>query len=182
LPHDPSLPFSDHGAERIIIKRMAIACEPGAFFARVPNIGPFDTFYRSHTMAVKTSKRAGEMMRAGGSASMPQVSDKVIRDLVQVFRLLSDETRLRILFYLVQNQELHVTDLCDRLGQTQPAVSHHLALLRVSGLIEARREGKHNFYSVRSDVFGELLVSLFSSTGEVPKKIKFHDFTLAYNG
>lgn len=132
-------------------------------------------------MALKTSKRGSEPTKTAGGA-MPAVSDTVIRDLVQVFRLLSDETRLRILFYLVQNQELHVTDLCDRLGQTQPAVSHHLALLRVSGLIEARREGKHNFYSVRTDVFGELLVSLFSASGEVPKRIKFHDFTLTYNG
>lgn len=132
-------------------------------------------------MAVKTNKRGSEATKAT-TAPVPTVSDTVIRDLVQVFRLLSDETRLRILFYLVQNQELHVTDLCERLGQTQPAVSHHLALLRVSGLIEARREGKHNFYSVRTDVFGELLVSLFSSAGEVPKRVKFHDFTLTFNG
>ncbi|MDR3635682.1 MAG: metalloregulator ArsR/SmtB family transcription factor [Isosphaeraceae bacterium] len=132
-------------------------------------------------MAVKTNKRGAEVTKPS-SGAMPPVSDIVIRDLVQVFRLLSDETRLRILFYLVQNQELHVTDLCERLGQTQPAVSHHLALLRVSGLIEARREGKHNFYSVRTDVFGELLVSLFSGSDEVPKRIKFHDFTLTYNG
>jgi ArsR family transcriptional regulator len=77
---------------------------------------------------------------------------------------------------------MHVTDLCNRLGQSQPAVSHHLALLRVSGLIESRREGKHNFYSVRADHFGELLISLFSSTGEMPRKVKFHDFLLSYGG
>ena len=75
-----------------------------------------------------------------------------------------------------------MTDLCNRLGQSQPAVSHHLALLRVSGLIESRREGKHNFYSVRADHFGELLVSLFSATGEMPKKIRFNNFTLTYGG
>jgi len=116
------------------------------------------------------------------ATGVPQVSDQSIRDLVQVFRLVSDETRLRILFYLAQNNELHVTDLCNRLGQSQPAVSHHLALLRVSGLIEARREGKHNFYSVSGDVFGRLLTDIFSVTGEVPKKIKFHDFTLSHQG
>ena len=101
---------------------------------------------------------------------MPEVSEQAVRELAQVFKLLSDETRLRILFYLAQNNELHVTDLCNRLGQSQPAVSHHLALLRVSGLIESRREGKHNFYSVRTDHFGELLVSLFSATGEMPQE------------
>ena len=133
-------------------------------------------------MALKTNKRESDAAKGSMLTSMPAVSDQTLRDLVQVFRLLSDETRLRILVLLAQNQELHVTDLCDRLGQSQPAVSHHLALLRVSGLIESRREGKHNFYSVRTDHFGELLVSLFSSTGEMPKKIRFHDFTLTHDG
>jgi len=113
---------------------------------------------------------------------MPEVSEQAVRELAQVFKLLSDETRLRILFYLAQNSELHVTDLCNRLGQSQPAVSHHLALLRVSGLIESRREGKHNFYSVRTDHFGELLISLFSAAGEMPRKVRFHDFVLSYSG
>ena len=115
---------------------------------------------------------------------LPEVSEQSISELAQVFKLLSDETRLRILFYLAlsENRELHVTDLCHRLGQSQPAVSHHLALLRVSGLIEARREGKHNFYSIRSESFGDLLIRLFSASGEVPKKIRFNDFTLTYHG
>ena len=132
-------------------------------------------------MAKKMIKRVSES--AGQTATgMPAVSDQIVRELAQVFKLLSDETRLRILLYLAQNEEMHVTQLCNRLGQSQPAVSHHLALLRVSGLIESRREGKHNFYSVRSDHFGELLVDLFSSTGSIPKKIRLHDFILTYEG
>jgi ArsR family transcriptional regulator len=132
-------------------------------------------------MPRKATKRSGE---ANGHAAdtTSDVSEQAIRDLAQVFKLLSDETRLRILFYLAQNDELHVTDLCQRLGQSQPAVSHHLALLRVSGLIESRREGKHNFYSVRTDQFGDLLVSLFSAVGEKPRKLRFHDFVLSYSG
>jgi DNA-binding transcriptional ArsR family regulator len=136
-------------------------------------------------MARKDTKRASETN--GQVATMgTEVSDQSVRELAQVFKLLSDETRLRILFYLALSPhgELHVTDLCQRLGQSQPAVSHHLALLRVSGLIESRREGKHNFYTVRTDHFGELLLSLFSAAGEVPrnKKYRFHDFTLTYSG
>ncbi len=114
--------------------------------------------------------------------SMPPISEQAVRDLSQVFKLLSDETRLRILVYLAQNGELHVTDICGRLGQSQPAVSHHLALLRVSGLIEARREGKHNFYSVRAAYFGELLGELLSATGEMPKKVRFQQFLLTHEG
>ncbi len=128
-----------------------------------------------------TPKRATES-NGQTTTTMPAVSEPVVRELAQVFKLLSDETRMRILLYLAQSHELHVTDLCTKLGQSQPAVSHHLALLRVSGLIESRREGKHNFYSVRADHFGELLISLFSSTGDMPKKVKFHDFLLSYVG
>ncbi|HEU5116143.1 MAG TPA: metalloregulator ArsR/SmtB family transcription factor, partial [Isosphaeraceae bacterium] len=129
---------------------------------------------------VSNSKRSAGTN--GAAATLPLISEQSVRDLAQVFKLLSDETRMRILVFLAQNQELHVTDLCSRLGQSQPAVSHHLALLRVSGLIESRREGKHNFYSVRSDFFGEMLVDLLSTTGDMPRRIKFHDFTLTYEG
>jgi ArsR family transcriptional regulator len=79
---------------------------------------------------------------------MTKVSEPAIRELSNVFKLLSDETRLRILLYLAQSQEMHVTDLCNRLGQSQPAVSHHLALLRHGGIIVPRRQGKNNFYSL----------------------------------
>jgi DNA-binding transcriptional ArsR family regulator len=131
-------------------------------------------------MARKTAKQSAAV--SAPAETKQDVSEPAVRELAQVFKLLSDETRLRILFYLAQNGELHVTDLCNRLGQSQPAVSHHLALLRVSGLIEARREGKHNFYSVLTEHFSELLVSLFSATGEMPRKVRFHDFTLNYSG
>jgi DNA-binding transcriptional ArsR family regulator len=136
-------------------------------------------------MARKDTERASETNGHVATRGM-QVSDQTVRELAQVSKLIGDETRLRILFYLALSPqgELHVTDLCQRLGQSQPAVSHHLALLRVSGLIEARREGKHNFYTVRTDHFGELLLSLFSAVDEVPhnKKYRFHDFTLTYSG
>src|SRR5438309_6008832 len=83
-------------------------------------------------MATTNTRREAGASR-GTRTAMPRVSDEAIRDLVQVARLLSDETRLRILFLLAQQGEIHVSDLCERLGQSQPAVSHHLALLRVSG-------------------------------------------------
>jgi DNA-binding transcriptional ArsR family regulator len=67
-------------------------------------------------------------------------------DWADLFTLLSDRTRLRILYHLSQADELHVGALCDLLEQRQPAVSHHLALLRDAGLVCSRRDGKHNFY------------------------------------
>ena len=110
---------------------------------------------------------------------IPELSQQLEKDLVQIFKLLSDETRLRVLLYLAREGELHVTALCDKLGQSQPAVSHHLALLRVAGLIEARRDGKHNFYSVRSKHFHRIMEELFESlTNREADEIRFDDFVL----
>jgi ArsR family transcriptional regulator, arsenate/arsenite/antimonite-responsive transcriptional repressor len=109
----------------------------------------------------------------------PELSTQLEKDLVQVFKLLSDETRLRILLYLVREGELHVTALCDKLGQSQPAVSHHLALLRVAGLIEARRDGKHNFYSVRKKHFHRIMEELFESISDPgTEAVRFDHFVL----
>ena len=100
---------------------------------------------------------------------------------MQVFKLLSDETRLRILMYLAREHELHVSALCDRLGQSQPAVSHHLALLRVAGLIEARRDGKHNYYSVRASHFRGLIEKLVATIGNPDtEEIRFDDYVLSH--
>lgn len=106
--------------------------------------------------------------------------ERVTKDLVQLFKLLSDETRLKILCLLFQRKELNVRTLCDLLDQSQPAVSHHLALLRVAGLIESRRDGKHNFYRVLMERFEELMQTVFSVTPDDPGRICFRDFELTY--
>ena len=64
------------------------------------------------------------------------------------FKLLSDATRLKVIHLLCVKGERNVTELCTDVGQSQPAVSHHLSLLRMAGFIESRRDGKHNFYSI----------------------------------
>ncbi len=121
----------------------------------------------------KTSKSNGHTR-----STMPAVTDDSIRNLTQIFKLLSDDSRLRILLLLARAGEHNVTQLCDHLGQTQPAVSHHLALLRVSGLVEANRQGKHNLYRIRPDFFNELLTELLSTGGKPPRQIAFKNFAL----
>src|SRR5689334_11689142 len=62
-----------------------------------------------------------------------------------LFRVLSDETRLRILLALAGG-ELDVTTLRTTLGLPQPTVSHHLAALRLLRLVASRRAGKRIYY------------------------------------
>jgi ArsR family transcriptional regulator, zinc-responsive transcriptional repressor len=69
-----------------------------------------------------------------------------IRQAADLLKQVSDPTRLQVLMLLSQ-KERNVSQICADLGtQSQPAVSHHLALLRHGRLIEPRRSGKHNFY------------------------------------
>jgi len=111
--------------------------------------------------------------------SLIGLSAQLEKNLVQIFKLLSDETRLRILMFLAKEKELHVSALCERLGQSQPAVSHHLALLRVAGLAEARREGKHNFYSVCRPHFQRVMAELFAEiSNPVTDEFRFEDFVV----
>ena len=90
-----------------------------------------------------------------GVGELTGLSEQVAKQAVEFFKLLADETRLRIVFVLKQRGELNVQTICRILELTQPAVSHHLALLRVAGLIGLRRAGKHNFYHLVPERFAE---------------------------
>lgn len=91
----------------------------------------------------------------------------VLRDsLLSLSKMLCDATRLRIAYYLTNEVELNVSQLCERVRQSQPAVSHHLAMMRTNGLVEARRAGRQIFYSLRSAPLRETLRQLFRNAAE----------------
>ena len=70
-----------------------------------------------------------------------------IDELENVFKALADKTRLRILA-LLGNNEVCVCHIHDSLGLPQPTVSRHLAYLRKSGLVAARRDGVWMHYQI----------------------------------
>jgi ArsR family transcriptional regulator len=88
------------------------------------------------------------------------MSPQCISDLAAAFKLLGDETRLRMALHIRRNGELNVSQLCDLLGLAQPLVSHHLALLRDGGVLEIRPQGKHNYYRIRTGYFERLMKNL----------------------
>ncbi|WP_431224288.1 transcriptional regulator [Serratia sp. L9] len=65
---------------------------------------------------------------------------------LQLFKNLSDETRLGIVLLLKEIGELCVCDLCTALDESQPKISRHLAMLRESGLLLDRKQGKWVHY------------------------------------
>lgn len=65
---------------------------------------------------------------------------------LQLFKNLSDDTRLTLVLLLREKGELCVCELTAILNQSQPKISRHLALLRESGLLLDRRDGKWIHY------------------------------------
>ncbi len=124
------------------------------------------------------------LARAPKAPPMPsspiRVSAAIINRLKDVFKMLADESRLKIVLALAQDSELHVSALCELLGQSQPAVSHHLTLMRMVGLVGYRRDGKHNYYHLASDHIRDLLEQFFADSGNGHKALQFEDFSLTF--
>jgi DNA-binding transcriptional ArsR family regulator len=83
--------------------------------------------------------------------NVPAATDQDLDQLANLFQLLSDKTRLRILILLADGEN-NVTKLCQKLGLPQPTVSHHLGLLRIHNVIGNRRNGKQVFYFLNGTV------------------------------
>ena len=95
-------------------------------------------------------------MNAGTNSRSPLDEDQVGL-IVEVFRMLADATRIRLLWSLI-DEELSVTDLADRVGKPAPSVSQHLAKLRMARLVRTRRAGTTIFYSLENDHVSRLVV------------------------
>jgi len=102
------------------------------------------------------------------AAPLPRLPAK-IRHAADLLKQVSDPTRLQVLISL-SKKERHVTELCAEIGApSQPAVSHHLALLRHGRLIESRRDGKHNYYGLTDT--GRKLVALAGTLSPVRRQL-----------
>lgn len=72
-------------------------------------------------------------------------------DIVLFAKALADDTRQKIM-KLCCCEWISVNEVVEKLGNvTQPTVSHHLAILREAGLVNARHEGKQTFYSLNQE-------------------------------
>ena len=90
------------------------------------------------------------------SCRRPLPDDQV--DLaVEVFRMLADGTRIRILWALI-DRELAVNEIATTVGKPGTSVSQHLAKLRMARLVRTRREGTQVFYQLENDHVRQLIV------------------------
>ncbi|HKN19696.1 MAG TPA: metalloregulator ArsR/SmtB family transcription factor [Dissulfurispiraceae bacterium] len=77
-----------------------------------------------------------------------------MRGVLDIIKLLSDESRLRILLLLTE-KELCVCQIMGVLNMSQPLISRNLSLLLKAGFLEDRREGKLMFYKIKKVLPGK---------------------------
>ncbi len=95
---------------------------------------------------------------------------------VETFKLLADKTRLRILWALLHSEH-SVGELAHHLGAQPPAVSQHLAKLRMSHLVKVRREGNKLFYSADNAHVRRLVAEALFHTHHVTSGLPDHEDT-----
>ena len=81
----------------------------------------------------------------------------IMKAVLHFLKVLADETRLKIISML-SSRDMCVCEIMDGLGMSQPAVSHHLRLLRESGLVHDDKDGRWVFYSLTPKAFIQGLV------------------------
>ncbi|MER6011408.1 ArsR/SmtB family transcription factor [Streptomyces bluensis] len=84
---------------------------------------------------------------AADAGGFDDPSAEVLAEAAAAFGLLASSARLHLVWALSQG-ESDVTHLADRVGGALPAVSQHLAKLKLAGLVRSRREGRRQVYYV----------------------------------
>lgn len=97
-------------------------------------------------------------------SSLPR--EEEISAVSSAMKCLGDPSRLRI-FWLLCHCEECVVNIAAAVGMTSPAVSHHLKLLKLCGLIESRREGKEMYYRTKDSAIAQMLHITIENIAEI---------------
>lgn len=98
-----------------------------------------------------------------------RLAEHDFQEMAQIFKALSDETRLKAAYALCVEDELCVCDIANIIGSTLATASHHLRLLRNMGIAKFRKEGKLVFYSLRDERMKPLIQLASEHQKEVVK-------------
>jgi DNA-binding transcriptional ArsR family regulator len=77
--------------------------------------------------------------------------------VMALFKVLANDTRIRLLHHIVRRKEATVTDMAKALGMKPQAVSNQLLRLSDTGMVRSRREGNNVFYRVTNGCVAPLL-------------------------
>ncbi len=94
------------------------------------------------------------------------IKDGDFKTIADIFTLLADTNRLKIFWFLCHSKEC-VLNISQVMNMTNPAVSHHLKILKDAGLIESYRDGKEVFYTVSNQEKSQALHSMIEKLMEI---------------
>jgi len=81
---------------------------------------------------------------------------KAMQDTLDFLKVIADETRLKIILML-SKQDMCVCEIMERLAMSQPAISHHLRILKKNNLVLDDKDGRWVYYSLNKQVFTQQL-------------------------
>lgn len=96
-------------------------------------------------------------MHADTRPATPALESPFVELAVEVFAMLADATRVRIILALGRSDELSVNHLAELVGKSPAAVSQHLAKLRLARIVATRQEGQRVFYRLEDEHASQLV-------------------------
>jgi DNA-binding transcriptional ArsR family regulator len=112
-------------------------------------------------------------MRAGGQPCRRALPDDQVDLAAEVFRMLADGTRIRILWALI-GRELSVNELAAEIGKPAPSVSQHLSKLRLSRIVATRRDGIQIYYRLENEHVAQLVTDAIHNAEHVGPGVPGH--------
>jgi ArsR family transcriptional regulator len=94
-----------------------------------------------------------------------RIGDDMVVELAEIFRLMSDPTRLKIIL-ACRDAPAAVNEMAEKLGISPSLVSHHLRLLRAARLLQADRRGRQVFYVVGDEHIRSMLADMVDHISE----------------
>lgn len=108
------------------------------------------------------SIRAG--MEKDKTSGAPGLTPAAAADIARLLKVCGHPVRLRLLC-AIENRQPCVSDLWQCLGEDQPVVSQHLAVLKRAGIVHSRASGNRRMYSIENPFVKALVVSLARARG-----------------
>ena len=86
-----------------------------------------------------------------------EFEENELDDVIDIFRALSDHSRVLIISALTRQESLCVSDIADLLDMPISRVSHHLSTLKMLGFVKSKQEGKQVFYSIDDECITDIM-------------------------
>jgi DNA-binding transcriptional ArsR family regulator len=115
------------------------------------------------------TKQIGDDARTVDTAHVAEPAPAALDAAVAALKLLADGTRLRIVWNLLHGEH-SVNDLAAHLGVAPAAVSHHLAKLRLAGVVRTRRDGNRIFYAAHDHHIEALVAESLRHVEHLPDR------------